>query len=47
MRKVIDGRTYDTETAEVIAEWTNGVPANDMRFQDERVYRTANGRYFL
>lgn len=47
MKKIIDGKRYDTEKAELIFEWDNGVFPNDFRFREKNLYRTQNGNWFL
>jgi hypothetical protein len=47
MRKLIDGKLYDTETATMIAETWNGLINSDFRNLDETIYKTKNGKYFL
>jgi len=46
MKKIIYGRMYDTETAELIAEHEFGDPENfDYTF--EALYKTPSGNYFI
>jgi hypothetical protein len=47
MKCVIDGKVYDTETAEELHSWDNGHYDNDFRSCSETLYRTAKGNYFL
>lgn len=47
MKKVIEGKRYDTEKATVIAEWKNGHYGNDFRRCKETLYVTAKGNFFL
>lgn len=47
MQKVINGKRYDTATAERIAEWSNGLSLSDFNACDETLYRTPRGRFFL
>lgn len=47
MKKVIDGKVYNTETAECIAAWDNGIYGNDFRQCEERLYVTKKGAYFV
>lgn len=47
MRKVIDGKVYDTETADYIAGWENEFSCSDFNWYEEDLYRTKNGRWFL
>jgi hypothetical protein len=48
MRQIIDGKRYDTDTAEYLA----GVPCHyqsrsDFNYEDTAIYRTKSGRYFI
>ena len=46
MRRVIDGKIYDTETAALLHCWDNG--NNDrFHFRTKALYRTPKDRYFL
>ena len=45
-KRVIDGKVYNTETAECIAEYERGERSN-FHFVYEALYRTPKGRYFL
>lgn len=47
MKKVIDGKVYNTETAELIEEWNNGYPCTDFKYCAEELYRTKKGAWFL
>ena len=47
MKKVIDKRVYNTDTAEEIGSWDNGLPANDMNYLSETLYRKRRGAYFI
>ena len=49
MRKVIDGKAYDTATATLLAEAENpsADSTDDIRYWAEELYRTPAGRYFL
>ena len=47
MRKVINGRTYNTETSKLIGSWDNGIYGNDFRSCDESLYKNTKGAYFL
>lgn len=46
MKRVIEGKVYNTETAENIAVDTFGY-ANDFHYWVDRLYKTKNGRFFL
>jgi len=47
MRKVIEKKVYDTDTALMIAEDWNGLGDNDFRSLNEELYKTKKGNYFL
>ena len=47
MKKIINGRMYDTETAEKIEEWDNGIYGNDFRSCEETLYKKKTGEYFI
>ena len=47
MRKVIGGRRYDTEKAELVGEWDNGIRDSDFNMIEEALYRKRTGEFFL
>jgi len=47
MKKIIDYKLYDTDTAETIVTWRNGYPKEDIRHCLQKLYRTNEGRWFL
>ena len=47
MKKVIDGKLYDTETAELIYEFDNGCYLYDFMGRTETLYKTGEGEFFL
>jgi hypothetical protein len=47
MKRIIDGKRYDTETAELVAEWWNGYSPNDFKYCAEDLYRTKKGAFFI
>ncbi len=47
MRKVINRKVYDTDTAELIHEWDNGHFSSDFEYCEEYLYRTPNGNFFI
>ncbi len=47
MKKVIERKLYDTETATLIAEWENTHDTRDFTYINEALYRTPSGTYFL
>ena len=46
-KKVIDGKMYDTATADEICRVSNSLGMDDFDFLDASLYRTDNGRYFI
>lgn len=47
MKKIINGKRYDTDTAEVVHDWSNGYYCNDFHYCEETLYKTKSGAYFL
>ena len=47
MKKVIGGKLYNCETAEVIGSWDNGLSVRDFEYEAETLFRNKNGVYFL
>lgn len=47
MKRVIDGKLYNTETATKIGSYWNGLSTGDFRRVSEELYRTKSGNYFL
>ena len=47
MRKIINGRMYDTDTANFIGSRDNGFMCNDFHYVYEELYRKRTGEYFL
>ena len=47
MRKIIDGRTYNTTTSKLIGTWTNGRGARDFSWCEETLYKNTKGAYFI
>ena len=47
MKKIINGKKYDTETATVVAEWSNGRNYGDLYRCYETLYRKQTGEFFL
>lgn len=47
MRQIIDGKLYNTETAECIGDWYSGHSFNDFRYEEASLYRTKKGQFFL
>ena len=46
MSKVIDGRRYNTETADEVGSTQHAYP-RDFRYFAETLYKTKNGRFFI
>jgi hypothetical protein len=47
MKAIIDGKRYDTETAEELAGCSNTNDYGDFRHEGYKVYRTPKGNYFM
>ena len=47
MKKIINGKLYNTETAEKLAEFYTNCTASDFRYLEESLYRKRTGEYFL
>ena len=47
MKKIIDGKLYNTETATHIVDWDNGLYCNDFGWCEESLYVTKKGAYFI
>jgi len=47
MKKVIDGKIYNTKTATCIASWDNGYYGGDFNRCSEDLYQTKKGVYFI
>jgi len=47
MKAIIESKRYDTETAQRIAAWDSRHPVNDFHYEEESLYRTATGNWFL
>lgn len=47
MKKIINGRKYDTETAKEIGCWSNGYPCGNFNWCQETLYKKKTGEYFL
>lgn len=46
MRKIINGKMYDTNTAKVIGTWSN-YKYGDFNYCEETLYKKKTGEYFL
>lgn len=47
MKKVIEGKVYNTETATKVAEYWNGLGRNDFNCIEEDLYVTKKGNWFI
>ena len=47
MKKVINGRVYNTETAKRLASWDNGLSYTDFAYCSETLYLTKSAAYFI
>lgn len=47
MKKIINGKKYDTETATKVAEYWNGRSTRDFYYLYEELYRKKTGEFFL
>ena len=47
MKKIINGKRYDTDTAERVGTWDNGHYTSDFQYCSEDLYRKRSGEYFL
>jgi len=47
MKKIINRKLYDTDTAQEIGAWGNGYYGNDFNSMSETLYRKRTGEYFL
>ena len=47
MKQIINGKKYDTETAERLACEDAGLPVNDFAYWCEELYRKKTGEFFL
>lgn len=47
MKEIIDGKRYDTETAEEIYKWSSPHFPNDWHYESETLYRSEKGTWFL
>lgn len=46
MRKVINGKLYDTDTARPVVDWSKGY-TSDFQYVSETLYRKRTGEYFI
>lgn len=46
MKKIIEGKTYNTETAQFLGDWQN-LWKGDYHYYREELYHTKKGTYFI
>lgn len=47
MKKIINGKVYDTEKAKKAGYWGNGLGYRDFGWKEETLYRKKTGEFFL
>jgi hypothetical protein len=47
LKRVINGKLYDTETAESLHFWSNGRTLTDFSYRSKELFRTKKGAYFI
>ena len=47
MKKIINGKVYNTETAQEVGSWSNNRSYSDFDHCEEALYRKKTGEYFL
>lgn len=47
MKKVVDGKMYNTETAELVHGWSNGRGYSDFKHREKTLYLTKKGSWFI
>lgn len=47
MKKIINGKKYDTDTAKEIGYWNNGLLYSDFCYIEETLYKKKTGEFFL
>lgn len=47
MKKIINGKKYDTDTATEVGYWSNGFGYRDFSWMEETLYRKKTGEFFL
>lgn len=47
MKRIINKKRYDTETATLVAKWHNGLPWSDFSALRAELYQTKSGSWFL
>lgn len=47
MKKIINGRMYNTETAKIVGEWSNGKGYRDFGWCHENLHKKKTGEFFI
>lgn len=47
MKKIINGKMYNTETAKEVGRWYSSYPGNDFHYYEETLYQKKTGEFFL
>ena len=47
MKKIINNKLYDTETAKLVGEWGSGLGRSDFRYCEENLHLKKTGEFFL
>lgn len=47
MKKIINGKVYDTSTATLVSEWDNGLLHDRLNATEENLYQKKTGEFFL
>lgn len=47
MKRIINGKLYNTETAKKVGEWSNNLSYSDHTYCEEALYRKITGEFFL
>ena len=47
MKKIINGKEYDTKTAELVGSWSNKRPTSEFDYCCEELYRKRTGEFFI
>lgn len=47
MKKIINGKKYNTETAKAVGYWSNNYSYRDFNYCEETLYQKRTGEFFL
>lgn len=47
MKKIINNRKYDTDTAAIVGEWESMPDIRNLNYFSEKLYRKRSGEYFI